>query len=115
MAGRRGVEELVPRQAHNLEIAGSSPAPATHMMALWHRLTAALRGWLAMPEKPQTIVFHTSEIDVDTQAYFAGGCLSNRRLIEVEHLGLSAEGESPRRARSRRPLPMTQKVNPSTT
>ena len=26
----RGVEQLVARQAHNLEVACSSPAPATH-------------------------------------------------------------------------------------
>lgn len=43
----RGVEQLAARQAHNLEVAGSSPAPATIPVTPWYVLTrtfyAALR------------------------------------------------------------------------
>ncbi len=35
-----GWSSLVARQAHNLKVAGSNPAPATNFIAEWHALIA---------------------------------------------------------------------------
>jgi hypothetical protein len=50
---RRGVEQLVARQAHNLEVGGSNPPPATKFSVWMHHST--LSNW----ERCQATVEHS--------------------------------------------------------
>ncbi len=85
----RGVEQLVARQAHNLKVAGSSPAPATNFSVVYYVYVIkcdAGRHYIGLTENiDKRLAQHNNGISKWTSRY------KNWRLIYQEEFATLSE------------------------